>query len=106
MSRTWEEKMARIDTELDKIGDMQQSVRVYINGATISAMGNKWFDPSTLYFKELPKLMAEKIVLLNMLDKHEEIPEVGRKHIAGTYYLYITPNQWKALRDEAIPMLR
>ena len=104
--RTWEEKMAGLDAELNKLGDMQQSVRVCVNGATISAMGNKWFDPQTLYFKELPKLMAEKIVLLNMLDNQEEIPEVGRKRTAGTYYLYITPNEWKALRDEAIPMLR
>lgn len=104
--RTWEEKMAGIDSALDKLADMQQSVRVFTGGATISAMGNKWFDPQTLYFKVMPKVFEEKIIMLRMLGDKGEIPEVGRRHNINTYYLYVTPNQWKALRDEAIPMLR
>lgn len=104
--RTWEEKMAGIDRELDKLADMQQSVRVFDGGATISAMGNKFFDPQTLYFKVMPNIFADKILMLRMLGDRGEIPEVGRRHSSNTYYLYITQNQWKALKDEAIPMLR
>lgn len=104
--RTWEEKMAGINSALDKLADIQQSVRVFTGGATISAMGNKFFDPSTLYFKAMPKLFEERIIMLRMLGDKGEIPEVGRRHSSNTYYLYITLNQWKALKDEAIPMLR
>lgn len=104
--KTWEEKMAGIDSALNEIANKQQSVRVFTGGATISAMGNNWFDPSTLYFNVMPKIFDDKIIMLRMLGDKGEIPEVGRRHSSNTYYLYITPNQWKALRDEAIPMLR
>jgi len=99
--KAWEDG---IDKSLNKIGDMQQSIRVSIGGAYISVMGNKWFDPQTLYFDKLPQLFADRIVILKMLSNKGEIPEVGRRHNSTTYYLYITPNEWKAIKHEAVPM--
>lgn len=104
--RTWEEKMAGLDKDLEKIMDKPQSVRVDIGGVMMCMMGSRWFDPPTLYFKVLPTAILEKLAILKMLRRNEDIPTLGRKHNEATYYIYISPNEWKLYADEAIPLLR
>lgn len=95
---------------LDKIVadayDKPMSVRVEIGNRLICLMGSKWFDPSTLYFEELPQVVAEKIVLLKMLNNFQRLEGIGKKYNDTMFYVFITPNQWQQFKDEAVPMLR
>lgn len=104
--RTLEERMAKLDKDLDEIMNIPQSVRVDIGGVNMCMMGSRWFDPPSLYFKVLPEPILEKIAILKMLRRNEDIPTLGRKHNGTTYYIYISPNEWKTYADQAIPMLR
>jgi hypothetical protein len=98
--------MDSIDRALEKTMDSPMSVRVDIGGVMMCMMGSRWFDPPTLYFKVLPTAILEKIAILKMLRRNEDIPTLGRKHNEATYYIYISPNEWKTYHDQAIPMLR
>lgn len=104
--KTWEEKMAGIDKGIEQIMNTPQSVRVDIGGVNMCMMGSRWFDPPSLYFKVLPEPILEKLAILKMLRRGEEIPTLGRKHSDVAYYIYISPNEWKTYHDQAIPMLR
>jgi hypothetical protein len=98
--------MDSIDRAIQKTMDSPMSVRVDIGGVMHCMMGSRWFDPPTLYFKVLPTPILEKLAILKMLRRNEDIPTLGRKHNEATYYIYISPNEWKLYADEAIPMLR
>jgi hypothetical protein len=98
--------MDSIDRALEKTMNSPMSVRVDIGGVMMCMMGSRWFDPPTLYFKVLPTAILEKIAILKMLRRNEDIPTLGRKHNEATYYIYISPNEWKTYHDQAIPMLR
>jgi hypothetical protein len=98
--------MDSIDRALEKTMNSPMSVRVDIGGINMCMMGSRWFDPPTLYFKVLPTEILEKLAILKMLRRNEDIPTLGRKHNGTTYYIYISPNEWKTYHDQAIPMLR
>jgi hypothetical protein len=98
--------MDSIDRAIAKTMDSPMSVRVDIGGVMMCMMGSRWFDPPTLYFKMLPTAILEKLAILKMLRRNEDIPTLGRKHNDATYYIYISPNEWKLYADEAIPLLR
>ena len=98
--------MDSIDRALEKTMNNPMSVRVDIGGVNMCMMGSRWFDPPTLYFKVLPTEILEKLAILKMLRRNEDIPTLGRKHNGTTYYIYISPNEWKTYADQAIPMLR
>jgi hypothetical protein len=98
--------MDSIDRALNEVMDSPMSVRVDIGGVNMCMMGSRWFDPPTLYFKVLPTEILEKLAILKMLRRNEDIPTLGRKHNGTTYYIYISPNEWKTYADQAIPMLR
>jgi hypothetical protein len=98
--------MDSIDRAISKTMDSPMSVRVDIGGVMMCMMGSRWFDPPTLYFKVLPTAILEKLAILKMLRRNEDIPTLGRKHNDATYYIYISPNEWKLYANEAIPLLR
>lgn len=98
--------MDSIDRALTKAMDSPMSVRVDIGGVMMCMMGSRWFDPPTLYFKVLPTAILEKLAILKMLRRNEDIPTLGRKHNEATYYIYISPNEWKIYASQAIPLLR
>lgn len=98
--------MDSIDRALNEVMDSPMSVRVDVGGVNMCMMGSRWFDPPTLYFKVLPTPILEKLAILKMLRRNEDIPTLGRKHNGTTYYIYISPNEWKTYADQAIPMLR
>jgi hypothetical protein len=98
--------MDSIDRAIEKTMASPMSVRVDIGGVMMCMMGSRWFDPPTLYFKVLPTAILEKLAILKMLRRNEDIPTLGRKHTEGVFYIYISPNEWKIYKDEAIPLLR
>lgn len=98
--------MDKLDKAIADIMDTPQSVRVDVGGVNMCMMGSRWFDPPSLYFKVLPEPILEKLAILKMLRRGEDIPMLGRKHSDVAYYIYISPNEWKTYYDQAIPMLR
>jgi len=104
-----EEKRQALHQALDKVlADVYTrpvSVRVEIGNKLTCLMGNKLFDPSTLYFKTLPDIVHTKIVLLKMLRRGESITNVGKRLGDNVFYVYISPIQWAEFKDEAVPML-
>ena len=98
--------MDSIDRAIARTMDSPMSVRVDIGGVLHCMMGSRWFDPPSLYFKVLPEPIQEKLAILKMLRRNEDIPTLGRKHAEGVYYIYISPNEWKIYANQAVPLLR
>ena len=100
MAKTWEEKMAGIDADLEEAMNLPMSARVDILHNVM--MGGVYHRPRTMHFDALPRTVQDKIALLKMLNNYEAIPDVGEKRNQYIYYLKISQNLWKVFSYEAV----
>ena len=65
-------------------------------------MGGMQFNPKWLYFYELPEFISEKLALLKMLNRFEEIPDVGKRFDENTYRMWMRPAVWESIEPLAV----
>lgn len=61
------------------------------------------FDPRILRFNELPPFLAERLAILKMLNKFQEIPDIGKRFSDNVYHVPISVRVWESIAPTALP---
>lgn len=77
-------------------------LKLYPDGHGIMQAG-AGLDPKIIRFDKLPEQLNSRVALLNMLNKFERIPTMGKNLGDRAYYIYVTNGEWEELKANAIP---
>lgn len=93
------ETLAELDKELSY---SLKAVRGNLVGNGLVLMSGLGLEPIYLEFDYIPKAIADRLVMLKMLDKYEKIPKVGKRIDDTNFYVYVTVKEWRELSQEAL----
>lgn len=101
MLKSQEERQRRFDKDikelLESFKNQPATIRVQFMGNQVHLIGGRKFIPPSVSCEanELPKFITDKIALLRVHGARNYLVGVGKWLSADSFYVDITPNEWK-----------
>jgi len=99
--KSYEERKRRFDSAIKRLiesfGDDVATIRVQFMDDKVHLVGGRKFLPPSITCEanELPKFITDKIALLKVHGARNYVMGVGKWLSEHSFYLDITPNEWK-----------